>query len=52
MQKDFDFVDEINRVFRQPQEKTSLEKALELAEQLKLKIDGMDSPKGTHKDSL
>ena len=44
MDKDFDFLDELNKVV-QPREKTSLEKALELAEQLKSKIDGMDSTK-------
>ena len=50
MQKDFDFVDEINKVFRQPQEKTSLEKALELAEQLKSKIDNIDLSQDSNKE--
>ena len=49
MQKDFDFVDEINKVFRQPQEKTSLEKALELAEQLKSKIDNIGLSQDSNK---
>ena len=48
MNKDFDFLDEINKVV-QPREKTNLEKALELAEQLKSKIDGMDLPKDSSK---
>lgn len=46
MNKDFDFVDKLNRVFR-PREKTTLEKALELAEQLKSKIDSMSLSKET-----
>jgi len=41
MEKDFDFMDELNRVI-QPREKTSLEKALDLAEQLKSKIEKVE----------
>jgi hypothetical protein len=48
MQKDFDFVDEINKVFR-PKEKNSLEKALELAEQLRSKIDNIGLPLNSNK---
>ncbi|MFA6432819.1 MAG: hypothetical protein WCV82_03350 [Candidatus Paceibacterota bacterium] len=40
MKKDFDFLDELNKM-AQPREMTNLEKALELAEQLKSKIDDM-----------